>query len=277
MNSISSTNFMGVNATPSKKTTNAEVAAKQEAPEMKEIPTSYAPEFINATQMVQKGDPILENGYSVLTKPGKAELRLAKGTEVLANIWDKSGGVYEPGKDDIIMYYGPAEKSWGIKNPKVLAEMEAKGMETYPDHAVSNQSTIYRTYVGEDGRDFNTAPLQPNERVASEKIQFPGKVSFPAPGSIIKTLEVVNGTGKPHVIAPFQFVVTDVDGYPYAKDVSDLKGRYVPNSDESKELFAKVNDLVAKRKEVTEQGLTPKAEEAVLTKIWMDALPELNK
>lgn len=157
--------------------------------------------------------------------------------------------------------------------------MAAKGLEKYPDHAVSVPSTIYETYDGDNGRDFKADPLKPNERVASHKKQFPGKVAFPEPGTAIETLEVVNGTGKPHIIAPFQFVVTDVNGYPYAKDIKDLKKRFEPEkgNKESKTMFDTVGELLKKRESVKAQGLSEKAETKVLEQVWKEALPVLRK
>lgn len=90
-------------------------------PQMTEIPkTGLGKDLVSTVGNIKKGDPILEKGIPVLTKSGKAELRLANGTEVLPNIWDPKGGNYTPRHGDIIMYYGDMPKDYGIANPNVL-------------------------------------------------------------------------------------------------------------------------------------------------------------
>ena len=132
---------------------------------------------------IKAGDEILENAFKAQTKGGKANFTLAEGNEVFPNLWDPNGGNYTPNKGNIIMEYGKAEASWGIKNPNVLKEMKTKGMTEYVDKAVSDEVDImYRTYIGQDGRNFELNPLKFGETVPAQKKIFPAGVALDTPG-----------------------------------------------------------------------------------------------
>ena len=266
-----------VNNTVKKEVT--EQKASAHTPQMKEIPSaSLGHDLVKPVSTIKAGDEILKTAYDAETKGGKATFTLANGTEVFPNVWDPSGGDYAPKKGDIILGYGEVPKDWGISYPKVLKEMDEKGLSTYPDRAVSAEPELmYRTYNGAEGRDFTKAPLKPGETVNAEKKIFPTKFLFAEPGTMVETLEAREGAGKMPKLGSFQYIQIDEGGNPYVKDVKDLIKRLNPKSDESKEVFAKVKDLIKQRDSINAQDISKNAKEISLSKVWQDALPKLMK
>ena len=229
--------------------------------------------------VIKTGDAVLKNAYSAETKPGKATFTLANGDEVFPNIWDPNGGNYSPNKGDIILDYGEAPKDWGIRNPNVLKQMEEKGLTTFPDRAVSAEPELmYKTYLGADGRDFTKAPLKAGETIAAEKKIFKSDFLFAKPGTIVETLESANASASRAVVGDFQFVQLDANGNPYVKDIKDLVKRLNPVGDESKGVFAQIEELIKQRDEVLK---APDIEDTLKTAkihdIWEAALKKLIK
>ena len=247
--------------------------------QMSEMPkVSLGRDLVKPVNTIKAGDEILKTAFDAETKGGKATFKLAEGTEVFPNVWDPKGGHYTPKKGDIILGYGDVPKDWGISNPKVLKEMEEKGLSVYPDRAVSSEPELmYRTYNGADGRDFVKSPLKPGETVAAEKKIFPTKFLFAEPGTLVETLEAREGSGKMPKLGNFQYIQIDDGGNPYVKDVKDLIKRLNPKSEESKEVFATVKDLIEKRDAINAENVTKEAKELSMSKIWKDALPKLMR
>ena len=247
--------------------------------QMSEMPkVSLGRDLVKPVNTIKAGDEILKTAFDAETKGGKATFKLAEGTEVFPNVWDPKGGYYTPKKGDIILGYGDVPKDWGIRNPKVLKEMEEKGLSVYPDRAVSSEPELmYRTYNGADGRDFVKTPLKPGETVAAEKKIFPTKFLFAEPGTLVETLEAREGSGKMPKLGNFQYIQIDDGGNPYVKDVKDLIKRLNPKSEESKEVFATVKDLIEKRDAINAENVTKEAKELSMSKIWKEALPKLMR
>lgn len=253
----------------------AKETAKIVAPQveqMTEMPrASLGRDLVNKVEVVRAGDKILETAFDAETKPGKATFTLAKGDEVFPNIWDKSGGNYAPKKGDIIMGYGDVPKDWGISNPNVLKEMEAKGLSVYPDRAVSAEPKLmYETYVGADGRDFTKNPLKYGETIPAEKKIFPTKFMFVKPGTFVETLEAKAGSAKMPVVGEFQYVQIDAAGNPYVKDIKDLTKRLNPKGQTSEEIFKIIKDVIKQRDTAIADGKE-------ISVIWKETLPKLLK
>lgn len=239
---------------------------------------SLGRDLVKPVNTIKAGDEILKTAFDAETKGGKATSKLAEGTEVLLNVWDPNGGQYTSKKGDIILGYGDVPKDCGISNPKVLKEMEEKGLSLYTDRAVSSEPELmYRTYNGADGRDFVKLPLKPGETVAAEKKIFPTKFLFSEPGTLLETLKAREGSGKMPKLGNFQYIQIDDGGNPYVKDVKDLIKRLNPKSEESKEVFATVKDLIEKRDAINAENVTKEAKELSMSKIWKDALPKLMR
>lgn len=247
--------------------------------QMSEMPkVSLGRDLVKPVNTIKAGDEILKTAFDAETKGGKATFKLAEGTEVFPDLWNSEGGHYTPKKGDIILGYGDVPKDWGIRNPKVLKEMEEKGLSVYPDRAVSSEPELmYRTYNGADGRDFVKSPLKPGETVAAEKKIFPTKFLFAEPGTLVETLEAREGSGKMPKLGNFQYIQIDDGGNPYVKDVNDLIKRLNPKSEESKEVFATVKDLIEKRDAINAENVTKEAKELSMSKIWKEALPKLMR
>ena len=260
----------------------AEAAAKaavKEAAQMTEMPSvSLGRDLVRPASIIRAGDEILKTAFDAETKPGKATFTLAEGTEVFPNLWDAAGGNYAPKKGNIILGYGDAEISWGIKNPNVLKEMEEKGLAGYPDRAVSTDpNEMYRTYLGADGRDFTKKPLKPGETVAAEKKIFPTKFLFAKPGTMVETKEARAGAQAMPKLGEFQYIQIDTAGDPYVKDVKDLIKRLNPKSEESKGIFAEVKELIKKRDAINAENLAKEAKDSAISKLWNEALPKLMR
>ena len=152
--------------------------------QISEMPkVSLGRDLVKPVNTIKAGDEILKTAFDAETQEGKATFKLAEGTEVFPNVWDPKGWHYTPKKNDIILGYGDVPKDWGISNPKVLKEMEEKGLSMYPDRAVSSErELIYRTYNGADGRDFVKLPFKPGETVSAEKKIFPTKFIISSKG-----------------------------------------------------------------------------------------------
>lgn len=274
MDSITGIN--GINKTELNTTKTAEKeivkASVQEAKQMKEMPrVSLGRDLVNKVEIVRTGDKILETAFEAETKSGKATFTLAKGDEVFPNIWDKNGGNYAPKKGDIIMGYGDVPKDWGISNPKVLQEMEAKGLSVYPDRAVSAEPKLmYETYVGADGRDFIKNPLKYGETIPAEKKIFPTKFLFVKPGTLVETLEAKAGSAKMPVVGDFQYIQIDAKGNPYVKDIKDLTKRLNPKGEASEKIFKMIKDVIRQRD-------TALADGKEISVIWKEILPKLMK
>ena len=229
---------------------------------------------------IKTGDELLENAFKAQTKGGKATFTLAEGDEVFPNLWDPKGGKYAPNRGNIIMSYGDAEASWGIQNPNVLKEMKSKGLTVYPDKAVSTEHDVmYRTYIGQDGRNFELNPLQFGETVPAQKKIFPAGVAVDVPGKTVITAEAAKGAAAPATLGVGQFVQTDVDGNPYVKDVQDAIQRLTPakNNEVSETVFAKFKDFIAQRKEINESGMSDNTKTTAITRAWEKVLKELQE
>ena len=267
----------GVNA--KKETAKAVQNAAAQRPQMTEIPSaSLGRDLVKPVSIIKAGDEILKTAFDAETKGGKATFTLAEGTEVFPNVWDPAGGNYAPKKGDIILGYGEVPKDWGISHPEVLKEMEEKGLSVYPDRAVSAEPELmYRTYNGAEGRDFVKSPLKPGETVNAEKKIFPTKFLFAEPGTMVETLEAREGAGKMPKLGAFQYIQIDEGGNPYVKDVKDLIKRLNPKSEESKEIFANVKDLIKQRDAINAENIVKEAKELSLSKVWKEALPKLMR
>lgn len=146
--------------------------------------------------------------------------------------------------------------------------MEEKGLSIYPDRAVSSEpELIYRTYNGADGRDFVKLPFKPGETVSAEKKIFPTKFLFSESGTLVETMEAREGSGKMPKLGNFQYIQIDDGGNPYVKDVKDLIKRLNLKSEESKEVFATVKDLIEKRDAIKAENVTKEAKELSMSKI----------
>ena len=239
--------------------------------QMRQMPSvSLGRDLVKPVETIKAGDKVLETAFQAETKPGKATFTLAKGNEVFPNIWDSAGGNYTPKKGDIILGYGKAPKDWGISNPNVLAEMEEKGLTSYPDRAVSAEPKLmYETYKGADGRDFVQSPLKSGETVAAEKKIFPTKFLFAKPGTLVETLEAKEGSGAMAKVGDFQYVQVDAKGNPYVKDIKDLIKRLNPSNDEAKGIFDTVKETIAERAKIAT------GDKQALSKLWAETLPKL--
>ena len=65
----------------------------------------------------------------------------------------------------------------------------------------------------------------------------------------------------------FQYIQIDDGGNPYVKDVKDLIKRLNLKSEESKEVFATVKDLIEKRDAIKAENVTKEAKELSMSKI----------
>ena len=225
---------------------------------------------------IKAGDEILENAFEAQTKGGNATFTLAEGNEVFPNLWDSKGGNYAPNRGDIIMEYGPQPKEY-ISNPNLLKEMNAKGLDSYVDRAVSAEPDLmYRTYVGQDGRNFELNPLQFGETVPAQKKIFPQGVALDEPGKSVMTLEAAKGSADAPILGVGQFVQRDVNGNPYVKDVQDAIKRLDPKDEASKTVFAKFKDFIAKRKEINASGMSENTKTAAIARAWEKVLEEVK-
>lgn len=257
----------------------AQKAAAQ-AQQITELPSASLGRdlVVRPVTTVKAGDEILKTAFEAETKGGKATFTLAEGAEVFPNVWDPTGGNYTPKKGDIILGYGNVTKEDGVTNPKVLKEMEEKGLSSYPDRAVSAEPELmYKTYNGAEGRDFIKSPLKSGETVAAEKKIFPTRFLFAEPGTMVETLEAREGSGKMPKLGAFQYIQIDEGGNPYVKDVKDLIKRLNPKSEESKEVFANVKHLIEQRDAINAENVAKEAKELSLSKVWKEALPKLMR
>ena len=276
------TEIQSVNVQPivvSKKGRKSAKAAAAEIKQMSEIPNAQlGRDLVKPVSVIRAGSPVLDTAYTAQTKAGKATFTLARGNEVFPNIWDPAGGNYAPKRGDIIMGYGDVPKEWGISNPKVLEEMKAKGLSVYPDRAVSAEPELmYKTYVGQNGRDFTKAPLKFGETVNAEKKIFPTKYLFAKPGTLVETLEARQGSAKMPKVGIFQYIQIDDAGNPYVKDVKDLIKRLDAVGDESKGVFAKVKTLIKHRDNIRASKMPKALQEASIARLWNKTLPSLIK
>lgn len=225
---------------------------------------------------IKAGDEILENAFEAQTKGGNATFTLAEGNEVFPNLWDSNGGNYAPKRGNIIMEYGPQPKEY-ISNPNLLKEMNAKGLDSYVDRAVSAEPDLmYRTYVGQDGRNFELNPLQFGETVPAQKKIFPQGVALDEPGKSVITLEAAKGSADAPILGVGQFVQRDANGNPYVKDVQDAIKRLDPKDEASKTLFAKFKDFIAKRKEINASGMSDNAKTSAIARAWEKVLEDVK-
>ena len=224
---------------------------------------------------IKAGDEILENAFKAQTKGGKANFTLAEGNEVFPNLWDPNGGNYTPNKGDIIMEYGKAEVSWGIQNQNVLKEMKAKGMTEYVDKAVSDEVDImYRTYVGQDGRNFELNPLKFGETVPAQKKIFPAGVALDTPGKTVITREAAGKAAAAPKLGVGQFVQTDINGNPYVKDINDMLKRLEPEKDNpvSKALFDIIKEFQKTRKGIEGSLMSDATKQTAIAREWEKVL-----
>ena len=270
INSVSALNAANLQQV---KINNTQANTNQNLSQMKEMPSvSLGRDLVHPVETIKAGDKVLETAFQAATKPGQATFTLAQGNEVFPNVWDSAGGNYTPKKGDIILGYGEVPKDWGISNPNVLAEMDKKGLLTYPDRAVSAEPKLmYETYVGTDGRDFVKSPLKAGETVAAEKKIFPTKFLFAKPGTLVETLEAKEGSGTMAKVGDFQYVQVDAKGNPYVKDIKDLVKRLNPSNEESKGVFATIKETIAERAKIGS------GDKQALSKLWAETLPKLLK
>lgn len=244
-----------------------------------EIPNScLGLDLVKPMSVIRRGDTVMESAYEAETKSGKSTFTIAKGDEVYPNIWDPNGGNYSPKAGDIILGYGNVPKDWGISNPNVLKEMEEKGLTEYPDRALSSEPEImYKTYKGEDGRNFEEQPIQAGETVNAEKKIFPTKYLFVPTGTRVETLEAREGSQELPKVGDFQYIQIDANGNPYVKDVKDLIKRLIPKGEKSEEIFKEVKSLIDKRNAINNSDISENAKNDAISVLWQTALPELMK
>lgn len=231
---------------------------------------------------IKAGDKALTEAFAAETKGGKATFTLAEGNERFPNLWDKTA-YYTPNEGNIIMGYGNAEASWGIKHTDVLKEMEAKGLTSFPDRAVSAEPDLmYRTYIGQEGtasagRNFLEHPLVPGETVPAQKKIFPAPFTFAEAGTTVQTLEAASGSADAVKLGIGQFIQVDVNGNPYVKDVKDLVKRLNPKGEVSEEIFAKIKEFIKFRDGINgDKLLAESTKTSAIARGWEAVLEEIK-
>ena len=228
---------------------------------------------------IKTGDAILKEAVKAETAGGKATFTLAKGTEEFPDLWNKNGTMadYCPSPGMVIMDYGAQPKGY-IANKALLAHMEKNGLTEYVDHAISPTEVMYKTYIGQDGRNFLENPLKFGEVVPAKKRIFPAGAAFANPGTTVVTMEAANGVGQNATVGVGQFIQRGVDGEPYVKDINDMFKRINPveSSEESKAVFARVKEFKDARAAVQKTQMSDATKQSAIARLWETALKEIE-
>lgn len=213
---------------------------------------------------VGPGSPILDKAANIISKDGKAQLKVATEPGSVMDVWSGREVPYNTG--DIVMYYGTYDFDNEYIHDNAKAKFKELGEPCIHDYNRSVDPDLMReTYVDAKTGKYliETGQLEAGKPPVDAIKRAKGGCLIAPAGTKVHTLETIEHNLPPVEVAVGQVVALDHKGNPYVQDITQMLKRNIPTDTKSEQMFADMKEFVEYRAFANEEYGADEAKEKV--------------